>query len=67
MNMMQVAQTVIFELSTAELNEVAGGMIVPTNEASIIAWVQAKDFASGSIFSGNGSFHDTIDNNNNLP
>lgn len=55
------------ELSIEELGAVSGGMSVPTNEAQIIAAIKAKNFADGSIFTGNSSFHDTIDNNPNLP
>ena len=55
------------ELSIGELDTVSGGMSVPTNEAQIISAIKAKDFANGSIFTGNSSFGDTIDNNNNLP
>lgn len=55
------------ELSIDELDAVAGGMSVPTNEAQIISAIKAKDFANGSIFTGNSSFGDTIDNNDNLP
>ena len=63
--MTQIAQTEALELSIEEL--IGGGMSVPTNEAQIIAGIKAKDFANGSIFTGNSSFHDTIDNNPNLP
>jgi len=55
------------ELSFDELEAVCGGQSVPTNEAQIIAGIKAKNFANGSIFTGNSSFGDTIDNNNNLP
>jgi bacteriocin-like protein len=55
------------ELSIDELDAVIGGMSVPTNEAQIISAIKAKTFANGSIFTGNSSFGDTIDNNNNLP
>jgi hypothetical protein len=55
------------ELSIDELDAVIGGMSVPTNEAQIISAIKAKNFANGSIFTGNSSFGDTIDNNNNLP
>lgn len=65
--MTQETRTETFELSIETLDHVAGGMSVPTNEAQIVAQVRAKNFASGSIFTGNSSFGDTIDNNNNLP
>jgi len=65
--MMTIRRTDELELPIDALDEVSGGMSVPTNEAAIISRVQAKNFANGSIFSGNGSFGDTIDNNNNLP
>jgi bacteriocin-like protein len=55
------------ELSIEELNTVSGGMSVPTNEAQIIAAIKAKNFANGSIFTGSSSYHDTLDNNPNLP
>lgn len=55
------------ELSIDELDAVSGGMSVPTNEGRIISAIKAKDFANGSIFTGNSSYGDTIDNNNNLP
>jgi len=55
------------ELSIDELDAVVGGRAVPTNEAQIISQIKAKNFANGSIFTGNSSFGDTIDNNNNLP
>ena len=55
------------ELSIDELDTVVGGRAVPTNEAQIISAIKAKNFANGSIFTGNSSFVDTIDNNNNLP
>ena len=54
------------ELSIEELNTVSGGMSVPTNEAQIIAAIKAKNFANGS-FTGSSSYHDTLDNNPNLP
>ncbi len=65
--MTQIARTEALELSIEELDQISGGMSVPTNEAQIIAGIKAKDFANGSIFTGNSSFHDTIDNNPNLP
>ena len=65
--MTQIEQTGTLELLPEELDQIAGGMSVPTNEATIIGEIKAKDFANGSIFTGNSSFHDTIDNNNNLP
>jgi bacteriocin-like protein len=55
------------ELSIEELNAVSGGQSIPTNEAQIIAGIKAKNFANGSIFTGNSSFGDTLDNNDNLP
>ncbi|MDA9405832.1 hypothetical protein XH80_03350 [Bradyrhizobium sp. CCBAU 45384] len=67
MNMTQLARIEILKLSIDELDQISGGMSVPTNEAQIIAGIKAKNFASGSIFTGNSSFGDTIDNNNNLP
>jgi bacteriocin-like protein len=67
MNMTQIARTETPELSIEELDQISGGMIVPTNEASIIANIKAKDFANGSVFTGQSSFHDTIDLNDNLP
>jgi len=65
--MTQIARTEPPELSIEELDHISGGMSVPTNEAAIVANLKAKDFANGSIFGGNSSFHDTIDNNDNLP
>ena len=65
--MTQIARTETLELSIEELDQIGGGMSVPTNEAQIIAGIKAKNFANGSIFTGNSSFHDTLDNNNNLP
>lgn len=65
--MMRIAQYGLLELSSEELDGVAGGMSVPTNEAQIIAQIKAKNFADNSGFTGNSSFHDTIDNNPNLP
>ena len=65
--MTQIARTETLELSIEELDQIGGGMSVPTNEAQIIAQIRAKNFANGSIFTGNSSFGDTIDNNNNLP
>jgi hypothetical protein len=67
MNMTQIARTETLELSLDDLDQISGGMSVPTNEAQIIAGIKAKNFANGSIFTGNSSFGDTIDNNNNLP
>ncbi len=67
MNMTQIARTETLELSLDDLDQISGGMSVPTNEAQIIAGIKAKNFANGSIFTGNSSFVDTIDNNNNLP
>jgi hypothetical protein len=67
MNMTKIARTETLELSIEVLDQIAGGMSVPTNEAQIIAGIRAKNFAPGSIFTGNSSFGDTIDNNNNLP
>lgn len=55
------------ELSIDELDAVTGGQSIPTNEAQIIARIKAKNFANGSIFTGNSSFGDTLDNNDNLP
>lgn len=49
MNMTQIARTETLELSIAELDQISGGMSVPTNEAQIIAGIKAKNFASGSI------------------
>jgi bacteriocin-like protein len=65
--MTQIARTETLELSIDELSQISGGMSVPTNESQIIAGIKAKNFANGSIFTGNSSFGDTIDNNNNLP
>lgn len=65
--MKQIAQTGISDVSPENLDQIAGGMSVPTNEAQIIAAIKAKSMAPGSIFSGNSSFQDTIDNNPNLP
>ena len=65
--MKQIAQTGISDVSPEDLDRIAGGMNVPTNEAQIIAGIRAKSMAPGSIFSGNSSFGDTIDNNANLP
>jgi hypothetical protein len=65
--MTQIEQTGILELLPEELGQIAGGMSVPKNEAQIIGQILAKDFADNSIFTGKSSFHDTIDNNNNLP
>jgi hypothetical protein len=67
MIMMTTTRTDEIELPIDALDRISGGMSVPTNEAAIISRVQAKNFANGSIFSGNGSLGDTIDNNNNLP
>ncbi|WP_439397318.1 hypothetical protein ACRQ5Q_09345 [Bradyrhizobium sp. PMVTL-01] len=67
MKMTQIVRMETLELSTEDLHHVSGGMAVPTNEAQIIAGIKAKNFASGSIFTGNSSFGDTIDNNPNLP
>jgi hypothetical protein len=55
------------EFSIDELDAVNGGMRVPTNEAQIVAAIKAKDFASNSGFTGKSSFHDTFDNDPNLP
>ena len=55
------------ELSVDDLGRISGGTSVPTNEAAIIARIKAKNFANNSGFTGNSSFNDTIDNNNNLP
>ncbi len=65
--MTKIARIETLELSVEELDQVVGGMTVPTNEAQIIAGIKAKNFANGSIFTGNSSFGDTLDNNNNLP
>ncbi len=65
--MLRIEQTGRREASLQELEHVTGGAMVPTNEAQIISFVKGKNFASGSIFTGNSSFGDTIDNNNNLP
>jgi hypothetical protein len=65
--MSQITRTETLELSIETLDQISGGMSVPTNEGQIIAGIKAKNFASGSIFTGNSSFGDTIDNNNNLP
>jgi len=65
--MTKIARTETLDLSVEDLDQVVGGMSVPTNEAQIIAGIKAKNFANGSIFSGNSSFKDTLDNDNNLP
>ena len=68
--MTQIARTDTLELSVEDLDQVVGGMSVPTNEAQIIAGIKAKNFANGSVFTGTSSFNDTIDGNsinNNLP
>jgi hypothetical protein len=67
MNMTQIARTEKLELSLENLDQIAGGATVPTNEGQIIGQIRAKNFAPGSIFTGNSSFGDTIDNNPNLP
>jgi hypothetical protein len=65
--MTQIEQTGTLELLPEELDKIAGGMSVPTNEATIIADIQAKNLKDGSIFTGRSSYHDTLDNNDNLP
>ena len=65
--MTQIARTETLELSIEELDQIGGGMSVPTNEGAIIGQIRAKNGAPGSIFTGNSSFGDTIDNNPYLP
>ena len=65
--MTHIARTEVLELPIGELDQISGGMSVPTNEGAIIARINAKNFANGSIFTGNSSVGDTLDNNNNLP
>ena len=60
-------ETATRELSLDDLGRVSGGQSIPTNEAAIIARIKAKNFANNSGFTGNSSFGDTIDNNDNLP
>ena len=67
MNVTKIARTETLELSIEELEQIAGGMSVPTNEGQIIGQIRAKNGAPGSIFTGNSSFGDTIDNNPYLP
>jgi hypothetical protein len=65
--MKQVEQTEIRELSLEEIESVSGGTYVSTSNSLNVSLIKAKNYANGSIFSGNSSFHDTLDNNNNLP
>ena len=65
--MTQIARTEKLELSLENLDQISGGATVPTNEGQIIGQIRAKNSAPGSIFTGNSSFGDTIDNNPNLP
>ena len=48
--MTKITQTGSLELSLQELDQIVGGMSVPTNEAQIIASIIAKDFARNSVF-----------------
>jgi hypothetical protein len=65
--MTHIARIELHELPIDALDQISGGMSVPTNEGAIIASIKAKNFANGSIFTGNSSFGDTLDNNSNLP
>lgn len=65
--MTDIARTEVLELAIDELDRTSGGLFIPSNEAAIIARIKAKNFANGSIFTGNSSFGDTLDNNDNLP
>ncbi len=55
----------IHELSTDELEAVSGGMSNLANLPGFHTNIRLPD-GSSPLF-GNGSFHDTIDNNDNLP
>jgi len=65
--MSQVEKTEIRELSLEDMESVSGGIFISSQNAANVSRIKAKDFANGSIFTGNSSFGDTLDNVDGLP
>jgi hypothetical protein len=65
--MTHVQKTEIRELSLENIEAVSGGIFISSQNAANVSRIKAKDFANGSIFTGNSSFGDTLDNVDGLP